>query len=293
MSIVITGATGQLGRMIITDLLSAGVPAAGITALARDEKKAADLAAQGIQLHVSDYDRPATLAGAFGPEDRVLLISGTEVGKRTAQHSAVIDAARAADVAQLAYVGVFGGPRMRFPLADEHRETEQLIVESGLPYAFLRNNWYSEVYVGDLGDFPGTVRRGAIVNSVRPGGRIATAPRRDFAAAAAAVMSSGGHLNRAYELSGDHAWTFEEFAQEVSRKAGKEVVHTSVSAAEYKMILTGAGVPPGFADTLVDADQAINQGLLSGTPGDLSRLVGRPTTTITESIAEAMSSLRA
>jgi NAD(P)H dehydrogenase (quinone) len=155
MSIVITGATGQLGRMIITDLLSAGVPAAGITALARDEKKAADLAAKGVQLHVSDYDRPATLTGAFGPEDRVLLISGTDVGKRTAQHSAVIDAVRAADVAQLAYVGVFGGPRMRFPLADEHRETEQLIVESGLPYTFLRNNWYSEVYVGDLGDFPG------------------------------------------------------------------------------------------------------------------------------------------
>jgi len=287
MSIVITGATGQLGRLIIKDLLAAGVPADGITAVARSADKAADLVAKGVGLHIADYDRPETFAGAFRPEDRVLLISASEVGKRTAQHAAVIDAAKAAGVAQLGYVGVFGGPKADFLLAAEHRETEQSILDSGLPYTFLRNNWYSEMYTGDLA---GIVERGAIVNHVAEGGRIATATRSDFAAAAAVVLHTDGHLNKAYELSGDTAWTFEEFAEELTRQTGTKVVHTSVSAAEHKAILTGVGLPEGFADILVDVDDAISRGALSGTPGDLSRLIGRPTTPIADTIAEALAS---
>jgi NAD(P)H dehydrogenase (quinone) len=287
MSIVITGATGQLGRLIIKDLLAAGVPADGITAVARSADKAAGLVAEGVGLHVADYDRPETFAGAFRPEDRVLLISASEVGKRTAQHAAVIDAAKAAGVAQLGYVGVFGGPKADFLLAAEHRETEQSILDSGLPYTFLRNNWYSEMYTGDLA---GIVERGAIVNHVAEGGRIATATRSDFAAAAAVVLHTDGHLNKAYELSGDTAWTFEEFAEELTRQTGTKVVHTSVSAAEHKAILTGVGLPEGFADILVDVDDAISRGALSGTPGDLSRLIGRPTTPIADTIAEALAS---
>ncbi|MEW9533360.1 SDR family oxidoreductase [Microbispora sp. NPDC049125] len=287
MSIIITGATGQLGRIVIAELLAAGVPAGEITAVARDKEKAADLAARGVQVHIADYDQPDTFAGAFRAGDRVLLVSGTDIGRRTAQHSAVIDAAKAAGVAQLAYVGIFGGPKADFLLGDEHRATEQLILDSGLPYTFLRDNWYSEMYLGDLA---GIVERGAVVTNVAPGSRIATAPRRDYAAAAAVVMREDGHLNTAYELGGDSAWSFEEFAEEVTRQTGRTVVHTSVTAAERKAILTGAGVPAAFAEILVDVDEAIGRGALSATPGDLSRLIGRPTTPIADSIAEALTS---
>lgn len=291
MSIAITGATGQLGRLIIGNLLAARVPAGEITAVARSEEKAADLVAQGIGLLVADYDRPETFARAFRPEDRVLLISGTDVGRRTAQHAAVVDAARAAGVAQLAYVGVFGGPKADFLLADEHRETERLILDSGLPYTFLRNNWYTDARMF-TGDLPGILERGAIVNGVAEDSRLATAPRIDYAAAAAVVMKDDGHLNKAYELGGDTAWTFAEFAEEVTRQTGTKVVHTSVSAAENKTLLIGAGVPEAFADILVDVDEAISRGVLSATPGHLSRLIGRPTTPLADTIAAALAALR-
>jgi NAD(P)H dehydrogenase (quinone) len=180
--------------VVIADLLDAGVPAYEVTAVARSKEKAADLVEAGPQLHLADYDQPESLAGAFSPKERVLLISGNEVGKRTAQHAAVVDAAEAAGVAQLAYVGVFGGPRADFLLAAEHRETEQLILDSGLPYTFLRNNWYTDARMF-TGDLAGIIEQGAIVNSVAVDSRLATAPRIDYAAAAAVVMSSDGHLN--------------------------------------------------------------------------------------------------
>ncbi|MFG1702028.1 SDR family oxidoreductase [Nonomuraea sp. M3C6] len=290
MSIVITAATGRLGRIIIADLLAAGVPADGITAVARSKDKAADLVAKGVRLHTADYDRPETFAGAFRSGDRVLLIPGGDVGRRAEQHATVIDAAREAGAAQLGYAGAFGGPEADFLLADDHSKTERLILDSGLPYTFLRNNWYSEVYAGDISDFAGVLERGAIVTNIAAGSRIATAPRRDFGAAAAVVMKDDGHLNTAYELSGDTAWTFEEFAEEVSRQSGKKIVHTSLTAAERKTLLTGAGVPDAFADVLVDLDNAISRGVLSGTPGDLSRLIGRPTTPIADTIAAALAS---
>ncbi|GAA5018271.1 SDR family oxidoreductase [Actinopolymorpha pittospori] len=292
MSIVITGATGQLGRLVIADLLAAGVPADGITAVARSQEKAADLVEQGIRSHLADYDRPETFAGAFRPEDRVLLISGTDLGRRTAQHATVIDAAKAAGVAQLAYVGVFGGPKATFALADEHRETEHLILDSGLPYTFLRNNWYSDAWMF-TDELPRIIERGAITNNVAPGSRIATAPRIDYAEAAAVVLRTDGHLDNAYELGGDTAWTFEEFADEVTRQSGTKVVHNSLTAAENKALLTGAGLPAALADILVDVDDAISKGALADTPGDLSRLIGRPTTPIADTIAAALEATRA
>jgi NAD(P)H dehydrogenase (quinone) len=281
MSIVITGANGLLGRLIVKDLLDSGVPSDSITAVVRSKEKGADL---GVPLHVADYDEPETFKDAFQPGDRVLLVSGSEPGRRVPQHTTVIDAARAAGVAQLAYTSVFGGPKADFLLAGDHKATEQLILDSGLPYTFLRNNWYSEMY---FQDFAGTVERGEIVNGVAPDSRIASAPRKDFAAAAAVVLSTDGHLNKAYELSGDVAWTFDEFAAEVSRQTGKQVVHRSLSQAENKELLVSFGLPEVFAEVLADVDVAINRGALAGTPGDLSRLIGRPTTPIAESIADA------
>jgi NAD(P)H dehydrogenase (quinone) len=287
MSIVVTGATGQLGRLVIADLLASGVPAAGITAVVRSREKAADLAAQGVTLVVADYDEPESLAGVFGPADRLLLISGSEVGKRIAQHKAVIDAAAAAGVAQLAYTGAFGGPANPMLLAEEHKATEQLILDSGLPYTFLRNSWYSEVYFQSFG---AVLEHGAVVNGVASGARIATATRADYAAAAAVVVSTDGHLNQVYELSGDTAWTFEEFAAEVSRQTGRTVVHQTLGAEENKQFLVSVGLPEGFAAILADVDVAVGNGALAGTPGDLSRLTGRPTTPIGETIAEAVKS---
>ncbi|MEU6207208.1 NAD(P)H-binding protein [Micromonospora musae] len=290
MSIAVTGATGQLGRLVIADLLAAGVPADQITAVARSAERAADLVARGVRLHVADYDRPETFAGAFRPGDRVLLISASEVGRRAAQHAAVVDAAAAAGVAQLAYVGVFGGPEADFLLAADHRATEELILATGLPYTFLRNNWYSDapMFTGDLA---GILARGAIVNSVHGESRIATAPRGDYAAAAAAVLTSDGHLNAAYELSGDHAWTFGEFAEVITRLSGTKVVHSYVPPQEQKAMMTGAGLPDALAEIFVDVDEAINRGALAGTPGDLSRLIGRPTTPMAETVAAALADL--
>jgi NAD(P)H dehydrogenase (quinone) len=285
MSIVITGANGLLGRLVIADLLARGVPADEITGVVRSPEKGADL---GVRLHIADYDRPETFEGAFAAGDRALLISGSEPGRRVPQHQAVIDAAAAAGVAQLAYTSVFGGPDAWFALADDHRATEQLIVDSGLPHTFLRNNWYSEMYTGDVA---GIVARGAVANAVEAGSRIATAPRKDFAAAAAAVLTRDVERNAAYELSGDTAWTFGEFAAELSRQSGKPVVHATVTPAELKAILLGVGLPEGFVDVLVEVDGAINKGALAGTPGDLAKLIGRPTTPIADTIAEDLAKI--
>lgn len=282
MSIVITGATGQLGRLVIADLLAAGVPADGITAVARSKEKAADLAAQGVTIAIADYDETSTFDEVLSSGDRVLLISSTDIGRRADQHATVIDAAKKAGVAQLAYTSVFGAPGNAMLLAGDHKETEQLILDSGLPHTLLRNNWYSEMGVFDL---PAAVESGAIVNGVSPDGRLATASREDFAAAASVVLRTDGHLNQAYELSGDEAWTFGEYAAEVTRQTGKPVAHHSLSQDEALAGLVAAGIPEAFATVLADVDTQITAGALNATPGTLANLIGRPTTPIATTIA--------
>ncbi|MEU2493194.1 NAD(P)H-binding protein [Streptomyces sp. NPDC007883] len=284
MSIVVTGATGRLGRLVVERLLETGVPAAGIAAVVRDKQKAADLAARGVELRLADYDDPATLTGAFRAGDRVLLVSGNEVGRRVPQHAAVIAAARAAGVAQLAYTGVLGGPEADFELAEEHKATERAILDSGLPHTFLRNGWYTENYTEQLGP---VLEHGAVVANAGEG-RIASAARADYAASAAAVLTGDGHLGRAYELSGDTAWSLAEYAAEVAKHSGKEIVHRNVPAETHLEILTGAGVPAPFAAILVDVDRAIERGLLARGDGDLARLIGRPTTPLADTVTAAL-----
>ncbi|MEU8778048.1 SDR family oxidoreductase [Streptomyces sp. NPDC048606] len=283
MSIVVTGATGALGRLVVEELL-ATTPAADLAVVVRDGAKAADLAARGIDVRIANYDDPASLAGAFRAGDRVLLISGSEVGRRVPQHTAVIEAAGAAGVAQLAYTGILGGPEADFDLAAEHKVTEQAVLDSGLPYTFLRNGWYHENYTGQL---PSVLEHGAVVGSAGEG-RIASAARADYAAAAAAVLTGEGHLNRVYELSGDTAWSLAEYAAEVARQSGRDVAYNAVPAETHLAILTGAGVPEGFATLLVDVDAAISRGRLAATSGDLARLIGRPTTPVAEAVAAAL-----
>ncbi|WP_327172163.1 SDR family oxidoreductase [Streptomyces sp. NBC_01336] len=283
MSIVVTGATGELGRLVVEQLLTT-VPASGIAAVVRDKEKAAGLAARGVELRIADYNRPETLAGAFRAGDRVLLISGSEVGSRVAQHTAVIDAAKTAGVAQLAYTGILGGPDADIRLADEHKATERLILDSGLPYTFLRNGWYTENYTVNLAP---VLAHGAVVANAGEG-RIASATRADYAAAAAAVLTGEGHLGKAYELSGDVAWSLAEYAAEIAKASGKEIVYNNVPAAVHQEILVGAGVPEFFAEILTDVDEGIRRGLLAGTNGDLARLIGRPTTPLAETVAAAV-----
>ncbi|KQX59232.1 MULTISPECIES: SDR family oxidoreductase [unclassified Streptomyces] len=285
MSIVVTGATGQLGHLVVESLL-ATVPAESVVAVVRNKEKAAGLAERGVTLRIADYSRPETLAEAFEAGDRVLLVSGSEVGQRVPQHAAVIAAAKAAGVAQLAYTGVLGGPEADFDLAAEHRETERLILASGLPYTFLRNGWYSENYTANLAP---VLAHGAVVSNAGEG-RIASATRADYAAAAAAVLTGPAeeHLNKAYELSGDTAWSLAEYAAEVGSRSGREITYSNVPAEAHLAILTDAGVPPFFAAILVDVDRAIERGALARRTGDLARLIGRPTTPIAETIKEAL-----
>ncbi|MER6138904.1 SDR family oxidoreductase [Streptomyces sparsogenes] len=283
MSIVVTGATGHLGRLVVEGLLEK-VPADQVVAVVRDAGKAADLAERSVRLHVADYNRPETLQGAFAAGDKVLLISGSEVGQRVPQHQAVIDAAKAAGVALLAYTSILGGPAADFTLADEHKVTERAIEASGLPYVLLRNGWYHENYTEQLAP---VLEHGAVVGSAG-GGRVASAARADYAAAAVEVLTGEGHEGKVYELSGDTAWSFEEYAAEIARQTGKEIAYGPVPTETHKTILTGAGLPEPFAEILVDVDAAIARGRLAATPGDLSRLIGRPTTPLADSIAAAL-----
>jgi len=283
MSIVVTGATGNLGRLVIDELL-ARVPAEQVVAVVRDAEKAADIAARGVEVRIADYNTPETLGNAFQAGDTVLLISGNEVGQRIAQHTAVIDAAAQAGVARLAYTGVLGGPAADFQLAAEHKATEQAILDSGLSYTFLRNGWYTENYTGQI---PVQLERGVVGSAGE--GAVGSATRADYAAAAAAALTGEGHENKAYELSGDEAWTLTEYAAELSKQAGKEVTYTDVPAETLKGILLGAGLPEALVAILVDVDVAgISRGLLAGGSGDLSRLIGRPTTPLADSVAAAL-----
>ncbi|MFE9622438.1 SDR family oxidoreductase [Streptomyces sp. NPDC006527] len=282
MSIVVTGATGKLGRHVVEQLLEK-VPAEQITAVVRDKAKAADLAARGVKLAVADYNAPETFDGLFAAGDRILLISGNEFDKgRPRQHQVVIDAAKAAGVALLAYTSAPG--TLTAALADDHRATEEALLASGLPYTLLRNGWYHENYTEQLAP---VLEHGAVVQAAGEG-RVSSAARADYAAAAAAVLTGEGHENKTYELGGDEAWSFAEYAAELSRQTGREIAYNAVPVETYQGILTGAGLPGLFATILAGVDASIEKGELVVSGGDLSRLAGRPTTPLSEAITAAL-----
>jgi NAD(P)H dehydrogenase (quinone) len=282
MSIVVTGATGHLGRHVVEQLLEK-VPADQITAVVRTPEKAADFAARGVKIAVADYNAPETFDTLFAAGDKVLLISGNEFDKgRVEQHKVVIEAAKAAGVALLAYTSAPGS--LTAALANDHRGTEEALLASGLPYALLRNGWYNENYTENLAP---ALEYGAVVQAAGDG-RVSSASRADYAAAAVAVLTGEGHENKTYELGGDTAWTFAEYAAAVSEQAGKEIAYTPVSVEAFTGILTGAGLPEPLAAILAGVDASIEQGELVVSTGDLSRLSGRPTTPISESIALAL-----
>ncbi|MBZ6391482.1 MAG: SDR family oxidoreductase [Pantoea dispersa] len=271
--IAITGATGQLGRLVINALLKK-VPASEIIAVVRSPEKAQDLQALGVALRTADYNQPQTLQGAFAGVQKVLLISSSEVGQREAQHRAVIDAAKAAGVSFIAYTSLLHADTSPLGLGVEHRATEALLQASGIPYALLRNGWYSENYAASIA--PALAHHAFI--GAAGNGRIASAAREDYAAAAAEVISRDDQAGKVYELAGDDSYTLAEFSAEIARQSGEQVEYVNLPPAEFSAALIGAGLPAPLAELLADSDAGAAQDALFDDSHTLSKLIGRPTT---------------
>lgn len=282
--ILVTGATGQLGRLVIEALLKS-VPAAQIVAAVRSPEKASDLAALGVVVRKADYSQPATLDSAFVGVDNALLISSNELGQRAAQHSAVIDAAKRAGVKLLAYTSVLHADTSLLGLAGEHRETEDYLRASGVPFAVLRNGWYNENYTASV---PSALAHGAHFGSAGEG-RISSAARADYAAAAAVVLSSSDNqAGKVYELAGDESFTLTEFAALIAEQSGQPVVYTNLPEADFKAALIGADLPEPIAELLANSDAAAAKGALFDESRQLSVLIGRATTPLAASVAAAL-----
>ncbi|WP_316863486.1 SDR family oxidoreductase [uncultured Cohaesibacter sp.] len=282
--IAITGASGHLGHLVIKSLL-AKTDASNILALVRSPEKAQDLRELGVVVRAADYDQPESYVEALKGVDKLLLISGSAVGQRVAQHKAVIDAAKANGVALLAYTSILKADSSPILLAAEHKETEALIKASGVPFTLLRNGWYSENYTENLAH---VLAHGAVIGHAGEG-RVATASRADFADAAAVVLTSAeSHAGKIYELTGDADFSMADYAAVVAELSAKEIAYVDMPFEDYKNALIGAGVPEGFATVLADADAAIKGSWLSKNGSTLSDLIGRPTTPIKESIKAAL-----
>ncbi|HDR2478475.1 TPA: SDR family oxidoreductase [Enterobacter ludwigii] len=277
--IAITGATGQLGQLVIEQLLNT-VPANQIVAIVRNPAKAEALRQQGITVRQGDYADESTMTSALKGVDKLLLISSSEVGQRATQHQNVINAAKAAGVKFIAYTSLLHADKSPLGLHVEHVATEKALAESGIPYALLRNGWYTENY---LASAPPALEHGVFIGAAGEG-KIASATRADYAAAAAKVISGDGHAGNVYELAGDHAWTLSELAAELSKQSGKNVAYQNMSEADFAAALKGVGLPAGLAEMLADSDVGASKGGLFDDSHTLSKLIGRPTTPLSESI---------
>lgn len=277
--IAITGATGQLGQLVIENLLKT-IPANQLVAIVRNPAKAQALSDKGITVRQGDYNDEATLTTALQGVDKLLLISGSEVGKRAEQHGNAIHAAKAAGVKFIAYTSLLHADKSPLGLHVEHVATEKMLAESGIPYALLRNGWYTENY---LASAPPAIEHGIFIGAAGEG-KIAAAPRADYAAAAATVISTDGHAGKVYELAGDRAWTLSELAAELSKQSGKPVSYQNLSEGDFAAALKGVGLPAGLADMLADSDVGASKGGLFDDSHTLSKLIQRPTTTLSESV---------
>jgi NAD(P)H dehydrogenase (quinone) len=281
--IAVTGANGQLGRLVINQLLDKVSPEEVVAAV-RSPEKAADLRALGVKLRQADYDDSASLREAFKGVEKVLLISSTVPGQRLRQHKAVIDAAREAGVKFIAYTSMLRADSSQSVLAGEHLATENYLVASGVDHVLLRNGWYLENHTAAL---PMAAQHGVLIAS-SGSGRFASASRADYAAAAVAVLTQSGHSNKTYELAGDTAFTMEDLAVAASARLNREVTYRNLSPAEYQAALLEMGLPKMIVDVIIDADAVALKGDLDSTSRELAGLIGRPTTTLAEAVASAL-----
>jgi NAD(P)H dehydrogenase (quinone) len=280
--IVVTGATGQLGRLIIDELLKT-TEVKNIIAAVRTSAKANGLADRGVQVREADYSRPATLASAFEGAFKLLLISGNDLGKRVEQHRAVIDAAKVAGIRFVAYTSILHCDTSPLLLAEEHLATERYLQSSGLNYCLLRNGWY---YENQTAAIPQAIKNGAFIGASGDG-RFAAASRSDYAAAAAAVLTGEGHENSVLELGGDQPYTRAELAAEVSNQTGEVVQYNNLSESEYQAVLSKF-LPPILAESIADAEAYAADGALDDNSRTLSSLLGRPTATLAEAVTYAL-----
>jgi NAD(P)H dehydrogenase (quinone) len=281
MTIVVTGATGHLGRLAVEALLARGVPADQIVAAGRDTEKLADLAALGVTVRRADYTDPVSLAEAFAGAQRLLFVSGSEVGQRVAQHANVIAAAKGAGAELIAYTSIPHADTSTLLLAQEHRATEVELAASGVPFVLLRNSWYLENYTQQLETFLAHGIAGSAGT-----GRVSAAARRDYAEAAAAVVAEDGHAGATYELGGE-AFTLPELAAAVSESSGISVGYTDLPLEAYEQVLIDAGLPPVMAHILADSDRGLAEGELFVDSGHLPKLIGRPATTLADALSSA------
>ncbi|MGW0246264.1 SDR family oxidoreductase [Nocardia goodfellowii] len=282
MSIVVTGATGHLGRLVVEALLDRGVPAGQIVATGRRIETLADLSERGVTVRHADFTDPESLLAAFTGADKLLLVSGSEVGQRMSQHRNAITAAKQAGVGLIAYTSIPHADTSTLLLADEHLATEQMLAEAGVPHIVLRNGWYLENYTTQLPIF---LEHG-IVGSAGTG-RVSAATRADYAAAAATVLTEDGHAGSTYELGGQ-SFTMTEFAAALSDAAGRQITYTDVPVEQYSHILVGAGLPAPMAAAFADSDRGVAEGQLYVEGNDLERLIGRTPTSMPEALAAAL-----
>lgn len=279
MKIAVTGATGQLGRLIVEGLRGR-VPTEDIVALARTPEKAAGL---GVEVREADYARPETLGPALAGIDTLMLVSGNEIGQRAPQHRNLIEAAKQAGVRRIVYTSLLRADTSPLSLAPEHAETEAMLADSGLDFTVLRNGWYTENYVAGA---PAAVASGRLAGSAGEG-RISSATRADYAEAAVAVLTGEGHEGRTYELAGDSAFTLADLAAEISRQSGKDVPYANLPQDEYAGVLAAAGLPAPWAEALAEMDVEASKGALFHDGRELSTLIGRPTTSLEDAVATA------
>ncbi|WP_313480775.1 SDR family oxidoreductase [Atlantibacter hermannii] len=281
--IAVTGATGQLGQLVINELLATH-NAQDIVAIVRNPAKAQALAQKGVQVREADYGNSAALAQALQGVEKLLLISSSEVGQRAPQHRNIINAAKSAGVQLIAYTSLLHADTSPLGLRAEHIETENDLAQSGVPFVLLRNGWYSENYLASV---PAALEHGAFIGSAGDG-KIASASRQDYAAAAAKVLSLDNQAGKVYELAGDEAWTLTELAEKLSALTSKSVVYQNLSEADFAAALQNAGLPEGFARLLADSDVGASKGGLYDDSHQLSRLIGRPTISIDDSLKASL-----
>lgn len=284
MSIVITGASGHLGRLVVDQLLATGTPASQIIATGRNTDKLAELAQAGVTVRRADFADPASLDAAFAGADTLLLVSTTTVGGRFDNARTAIDAALRAGVSRIVYTSMVNATTAQMTLADAHRRTEEYLRESGAGYVILRNGWYLENYTDQLP----IISQYRTLMGAGQDGRVSGASRQDLAEATASVLTQDGHLGATYELGG-MPFTLTELAATIGDVLGTEIAYKDMPVADYAGVLAGAGLPSEMADAVADADAGLARGELFTDSEDLAKLLGRPATTAREAFQHAAS----
>ena len=281
--IAITGASGQLGQLVVEELLKT-VAADQLVAIVRNPAKIKAFSERGVQVRAASYEDKTALVQALRGVEKLLLISSSEVGQRAVQHHNVIEAAKEAGVKLIAYTSLLHADSSPLGLADEHIATEEMLKQSGIPFVLLRNGWYTQNYLASV---PPALQHGAFIGSAGEG-KIASATRADYAAAAAKVMTLDNQAGKVYELAGDHGWTLSELTAELTKQSGTTVVYQNLPEADFKAALLGAGLPEGLAAMLANSDAGASKGGLFEDSRQLSQLIGRPTTSLAESVRSAL-----